>query len=361
MGVSKLRNGWLRAALVRRCMLSMACLACWLAGNAVAEQREVVLLTWADYLDPAVAADFEAYCDCRLEQVYYENDDARDTLMVESDGAGYDVILLNGLMLHTYQHRGWLARIDGAGVPNLHHVDPQLRTAFDAAEDHAVPYFWGTMGIGYREDLVGRPLRTWRDLLQPDESLQGRILMIDSMRDLLTAALKSLGASLNCTDTETLHAARDLLLTQKPHVKDYSYVSLDRRSALVTGDAAAAMLYSGDARMLQEFHGDIRFVLPEEGSLIWVDYLTISRHAANPDLALRLLDFLNRPEIAARNARYVHYATPNRAAKALLPASFTGDTVIYPADEDLRQSEYQARVPPRIERTYNEIFTAVVE
>lgn len=341
----------------------LLCTVCapWITAVASAAPRELVFLTWADYIAPDVVEDFEGRCGCRVRTVFFDSDDLRDTLMVESDGAGYDVVLLNGLMLHTYQRRGWLAAIDAQSIPNLGLLEQRWRTAFDAAEEYAVPYFWGTLGIGYRKDLAGTSIRSWADLMEPQAALQGRILMIDSARDLLTAALKSLGASLNSADPAELSAARERLMAQRPHVRGYSYVSLQADSALVTGDAAATMLFNGDARTLQQFHPDIEFVLPDEGGAIWVDYLTIAQRSGNKDLAADFIDFLNRPQVAARNARYVHYATPNQAAEALLPEAFLQDPVIYPDAVSLANSEYYSRLPPRVERLYNEIFTNVVE
>jgi spermidine/putrescine transport system substrate-binding protein len=331
-------------------------------GTVAASARpELIVLTWPDYIDPGVVAEFEARCDCRVTRFYFKTDDARDTLMVESDGRGYDVVLLNGLMLHTYRQRGWLRPIDAGEMPNLAHVDPAWRRTFDGTERFGVPYFWGTMGIAYREDLVASPIRRWSDLLQPAAELHGRIAMMDSARDLLSAALKSLGASLNSTEPAVLQAAHELLLAQKPHVHGYSYVALNADSALVTGNVVAAMTYNGDALMLRQLEPAIRFVLPDEGGLIWVDYLTILSHASEPQLAAAFIDFLNEPAIAARNARFVHYATPNTAAEPFLPEAFLADPLIYPDAEILRQSEYQRRLPPRVERRYNEIFISVVE
>jgi spermidine/putrescine transport system substrate-binding protein len=348
--------------------MRLACLATlWLGlsfvGSTVqaAESRELVFLTWADYISPEIVSGFERECRCRVKTVFFDSDDVRDTLMVESDGAGYDVVVLNGLMLHTYAKRGWLAPIETSAVPNAALIDQQWRTAFEAAERYGVPYFWGTLGIGYRKDLAGGPIRSWSDLMDPGEALRGRILMVDSARDLLSAALKSLGASLNSADPGVLAQARQRLLAQRPFVRSYSYVSLDAESALVTGDAVASMLFNGDARMLQQYNPEIDFVLPAEGGAIWIDYLAIAQRSGNQDLAADFIDFLNRPQIAAENAQYVHYATPNSAAETRLPRAFLDDPVIYPDNASLVNSEYFSRLPPRVERLYNEIFTAVVE
>lgn len=339
----------------------LAGLLCLAPALSAEPKRELVVFTWADYLDPAVAAAFQARCDCSLKLVYFETDDARDRLMVESGGAGYDVVMLNGLMVQTYRQRGWLSPIDPGQVPNLVHVDSRWRNAFDATREYGVPYFWGTMGIAYRKDLAAVPITRWQDLMRPEESLHGKITMIDSARDLITASLKSLGASLNSTDPGTLQAAKDLLLAQRPYVRSYSYVALTEASSLVTGEVIAAMMFNGDALMVQEHEPNIVFVLPEEGGQLWVDYWVIAESSKNKDLAAAFVNFLNEPSVAADNAQFVHYATPNLAAEKLLPADFLADPVIYPPAGMLEHSEYYTQLPPRVERAYSEIFTSVVE
>jgi spermidine/putrescine transport system substrate-binding protein len=323
--------------------------------------RELVFLTWANYIDPEIVAEFESQCECKVTQVYYETDDARDGLMLENEGVGYDVVTVNGLMLQRYLRRGWLAPFDDQAVPNLSHLDTKWRTAFDAADDYGVPYFWGTLGIAYRKDLVPAPITSWRDLMQPDAALRGKITMIDSARDLLVAPLKSLGVSLNSTDPDILEQVRRVLLEQKPYVRGYSYLSLTEESALVTGEAVAAMMFSGDALMVKEHDPSIEYVLPEEGGQIWVDYLTVMARSHKQELAAAFINFLNEPQTAARNAEFVFYATPNVAAAEFLPEEFLIDPVIYPDATALQNSEYYTRLPPRVERSYNEIFTRVVE
>jgi spermidine/putrescine transport system substrate-binding protein len=352
---------WRRICRRPSLLALLAGLLCLAPAVAAEAKRELVVLTWADYLDPEVAAAFQAKCDCSLKLVYFETDDARDQLMVESGGAGYDVVMLNGLMVQTYRQRGWLSPIDPAQIPNLVHVDSQWRDAFDGTREYGVPYFWGTMGIAYRKDLAPEPITRWEQLMRPHEALRGRITMIDSARDLITSSLKSLGASVNSTDPGTLQAAKELLLAQRPYVKSYSYVALTEESSLVTGEVIVAMMFNGDALMVQEHNPNIVFVLPEEGGQLWVDYWVVPDSSKNKDLAMAFVNFLNEPSVAADNAQFVHYATPNLAAEGLLPADFLADPVVYPPAEMLKHSEYYTELPPRVERVYSDIFTTVVE
>jgi spermidine/putrescine transport system substrate-binding protein len=262
-------------------------------------------------------------------------------------------------MMEAYAKRGWIEAIDHKRLKNLKHIIPRWAKAFAASETHGVPYFWGNLGIAYREDLVDKPPASWMDLYKPDESLRGRIVMNKTSRDLIGMALKALGYSANSVDRDELRAAERLLMHQKPFVRAYSYVSLNAQSAMVSGEVAMAMMYSGDALMLMEHHPKIRFVLPKEGGNLWVDYLTVAAKSSNKALAYAFIDFLNEPQNAAQLAQFVYYATPNKAAEALLPEEHLTDPVIYPSAEVLSRSEPNRPLPARTIKLRNEIFSRV--
>jgi len=325
-----------------------------------AAPQELVFLNWSDYMDLELLAEFEKKHGVKVKQIYFEHDEARDNILVEADGKGYDLAIVNGGNMTAYRQRGWLASINEADVPNLKHVDRRWITAFDAAVGHAAPYFWGTLGIGYRSDLVSEPITSWMQLFRPPERLQGRIGMIGDPTDLLGMALKALGYSVNSANPQELAEAERLLITQKPFVRTYSYVSLSEGSSLVTGDVIASMMYSGDALMVAEHQSDIVYVVPEEGGNIWVDYLVVMEGSTNKKLAKLFIDFLNEPENAARLAQFVYYATPNLAAERLLPREFLDDPTIYPSSDVLKKSEFHAELSPRADRSRNTIFSRVV-
>lgn len=198
------------------------------------------------------------------------------------------------------------------------------------------------------------------DLLQPIKELHGKVSMIGDSADMIGTALKAMGYSLNSTDAQELKEAEALLQAQAPAVKTYRYLSLNEDSALLTGEVVMSMMYNGDALMLQEYSDNIAFVLPEEGGNIWADYLSVLSSSSKKAEAKRFINFLNEPEIAARLAQHVYYATPNRTAEALLPASFKDNPVIYPSGEALENSEPYRRLPPRTQKNRAAIFSRIV-
>jgi spermidine/putrescine transport system substrate-binding protein len=322
------------------------------SGNAGLTE-ELAFLTWADYLDPEIVTEFEQEHGIKIRFTYYESDDARDEILGASDGRSYDLAIVNGLMLQSYAERSWLAPVAASDIPNLVHIDTRWRNVFPAGERYAVPYFWGTLGIAYRQDLFPEGFQSWKDFFQPAEELRGKIAMLKSSRDIMGMALKSLGHSANTNDREEIREAARVLEAQRPFVRSYEYVSLDENSALVSGDVWATLAYSGDALMVQEHHEDIAYVVPEEGGNLWVDYLTIFQASPRKALAAKFIDFLNRPEIAARNAEFVYYATPNIAARQHVSTDYAEDPVIHPTTAVIARSEVYRELAPRAQKTLN--------
>ena len=326
-------------------------------GSAFAsEQRELQLLIWSEYLDPTVVAEFEASCNCRLRQIFYETDEDRDQMVQETEGDGFDVALLNDVMIAPYAKRGWLAPIDRSRIPNIKNVDPRWLSAFPDADTYAVPYFWGTLGIAYDSVKVTWPVDSWMDLFRPDEALRQKIIMLNDARDTIGMALLALGYSLNESDPKALAAAARLLEQQRPFVRTYSYVGLSAESGIVTGDFLMAMIYNGDAITLQKIDPSIRYVVPKEGSNLWADYLVVLKKSRNKDLALQFINFVNDPQIAARLARFSNYATPNKAAEKYLPEAFINNPAIYPPAAVLERSQTYQPLPATAVKARNAIF-----
>ncbi len=317
--------------------------------------EELVFLTWSEYIDPDVVSAFEKKFNAKVKFAYYESDDKRTEVLVSSDGKGYDLLLTSGLDVESYVDHGWIEPVTPAQVPNIRHINPRWASAFPRTETHAVPYFWGTLGIAYRKDLVSEPITSWKDLLNPPEELRGKIVMNGYSRDVMGAGLKALGHSVNTNDPKELKEAEKLLQRQRPFVKYYSYIVLSEESALVKGEIWASMVYSGDALMLQESHPDIEYAVPEEGGNIWIDYIAIMSGSKKKELAAAFLNFLNEPKVAAQNAEFVYYATPNQAAETHLPQEYFDNPVIYPPEAQLSKSEFYKPLSPRAQKLTNSI------
>ena len=325
------------------------------------EKQPLVLLNWADYMDPELLAEFQQQTGIEVKEVYFESDEGRDALLASNQGEGYDLLLVSGLMLDSYVGQGWLSQLPKPLPASVQTIDTRWWEAFPAAKQYAVPYFWGTLGIAYRRDLVAIPITSWRQFFEPDKQLNGKLALMNSGREVLGMALKSLGYSANSLDGKAFNEALELMRRQAPAVGTYDYVDLSESSSLLSGETWAAMMYSGDALMLQEHSDDIAYVLPSEGGNIWVDYLTVSASSTNKAAAWQFIEFLNQPKIAARLADFVYYASPNRAAREHLSAEFMNDETIFPSQQALAGSEFFSEMPPRFLRKLTKSFQQLAQ
>jgi len=339
-------------------------LSCLLASIAPTQSRadnnfngqQLKFLTWSDYIDPEVVSEFEKRFNAKIKFSFFESDQSRTEMLATTNGQGYDLILVSGVNLRQYKNHGWLAQLNAFDIQNRKHIDPRWEAEFKGDVGYGVPYFWGTMGIAYRRDLVPFPITSWRQLLNLSPELSGKVIMNKDARELISIALLALGYSSNSSDSGQLRQARELLVTQVPNVKKYSSVSLTEKSALVTGDAWASMIYNGDVLMLQEHNDQIVYVQPAEGSLLWVDYLSIAASSKQKEMAAAFINYLNEPKVAARLANYVYYATPNVAAKSLLSKDYFSNSVIFPTQEQLNRMAFSTELKPRARKFINSLM-----
>lgn len=322
--------------------------------------QELTFLTWSDYIDTGVVAEFEKRFNARITFRYYESDQARTEILATANGHGIDLILVSGSDLNQYARRGWVAPLDDLDIPNRKNVDPRWFSEFEGGSVYGIPYFWGTVGIAYRRDLVPAPITSWSQLLNPPPELNGKILMNKDARELLAIANLALGHSVNSSDLGQLRQARRLLQAQAPSVKDYSYVSLTENSALVTGEAWATTIYNGDVLMLQEHNDRIAYAQPREGSILWVDYLTVTATSQKKRLAAAFINYLNEPKNAARLAEYVYYATPNAAAKEHLSQEYFSNPVIFPSNEQQARMTHLKPLAPRATKFANSLMARLL-
>ncbi|MFC1748068.1 spermidine/putrescine ABC transporter substrate-binding protein [Pseudomonadota bacterium] len=342
----------------------LAALAC-LPFSIVAAQNELVqklvVLSWPDYIDPDLVEEFERTHHAKIKWVYFESDDVRDNILVSSKTEGIDVVVVNDSNLKNYRSFGWLAPLTAKHVPSLKHTNARWLTEFEGADGYSLPYFWGTLGIAYRQDLISDNISSWMHLFKPQESLRGKIVMMGGARDVIGMALKALGYSANSKDRKQLDNAEALLTSQKAYVDKYAYVAITEESALVSGEVLMSMAYNGDVLTLNRYEPNIKYVLPSEGGNLWVDYLVVMQSSNKKNLAMSFVDFINQPENAARNAAYVYYATPNDAAKALMTDEYLNNGIIYPSEAQITRSEMYKELPSRVLKTRNRIMADLIK
>jgi len=322
----------------------------------------LTLYNWSEYFDEKLITSFEKKYNVNIHQVFYETDELKDEYLVStSGGEGLDIIIGSDISFKTYLKRRWLAPIDNQKIPNLKHIDTRWRDSSSTLNPYSVPYLWGTVGIAYRKDKISTPISSWLDLFRPQPNLKGKIIMIDDSRDTLGLALKALGYSTNSTTPFELGSAEKLLKKQRPFVSKYSYINLSKNSSLVSGDTWITMVYNGDGLALKDINPNIEFIIPKEGTNLWVDHIAVLENSKNKELAYAFINFINTPKNAAQLATALYFASPNSSATAHLDKNFLNNAAIYPDITTLDNSETFAEFTPRKQKKRNEVYMRVIE
>ncbi|MGY3568874.1 polyamine ABC transporter substrate-binding protein [Vibrio paucivorans] len=310
-------------------------LFCSLVHSTFSHASELNLYMWEDTIAPEVISGWEVQTQTPLKLAHFDNDDERSLLMLNSIRLPFDVVVLDNVSAQMYARDDVLENL--TELPNRGH---NANIWLEACGTHAVPYFWGTVGVVYRKSQVANPPQTWADFMRPDDALNGHIGMLNDSVETLLPALNSLGLSPLTSNEASLRLAYDKLKTFNEGVLTYEYVLSYIRSHREADKLHMALAYSGDQYSLNRFYvdNDWAYVLPQGKPFIWVDCLAVSSHSKNKLLAKALLSYLMDPEIAASNANYIKAATPNKSAKAYLPNSYLNDPSLFPNQLQLDQA-----------------------
>ena len=244
-------------------------------------------------------------------------------------------------------------------IPNASNIgDMYYETSeqFDPGNLYSIPYCWGTVGILYNKKMVTEPIDSWSVLW--DTNYRDSILMQDSVRDAFAVALKDLGYSLNSTNIKELTEAKDLLVTQKPLVQ--AYVVDQVRDKMIGNEAAIGVIYSGEAIYTKRENPDLEYVVPKEGSNVWIDSWCIPKDAQHVENAEKFLNFLCRPDIALKNFKYITYSTPNDAARELIEDDdIRNSEIAFPDEETLARCETFTYLGDDADEVYNQLWREV--
>ena len=284
-------------------------------GNAGGEK--VYVYNWGEYIDPDTITMFEKETGIK---VVYDEFETNEIMYpkVESGASSYDVICPSDYMIQKMVENDLLAEINWDNVPNAKaNIGKQYydqAKSFDPKNQYAVPYCFGTVGILYNKTMVTEPVDSWSILW--DEKYKDSILMQDSVRDAFMVALKKNGYSMNTLDTKELENAKNDLIAQKDLVQ--AYVVDQVRDKMIGNEAALGVIYSGEAIFTQRENENLEYVIPKEGTNVWIDCWVIPKNCQSKNNAEKFIDFMCRADIALKNFEYITYSTPNDAARELL-------------------------------------------
>ena len=353
-------------------LLAAAALAA-LPIAAAAQEKVVNVYNWSDYVGEGVLEDFTKETGIKVVYDVYDSMEMMETKLL-AGGSGYDVIVPTDRNLARLIQAGVVQKLDKAKIPNVENqwkeIQDRLET-YDPGIEHSTNYMWGTTAIGYnvdkiKERMADAPLDSWAMIFDPNvvsRFADCGVHLLDSADDMIPAALNYLGLNPDSKDPAEIAQAGDLLKSIRPHIQKFH--SSEYINALANGDICLAVGYSGDVLQARDRAAEaannvtVAYSIPKEGAVIWLDSFAVPADAPHPDEALAFIDFMLRPDIAARNSNYVFYANGNKASQELLDEEVSGDTAIYPDEATLAKLYTTTPSDPRVQREMTRIWTEV--
>ncbi|HEU4693741.1 MAG TPA: polyamine ABC transporter substrate-binding protein [Vicinamibacterales bacterium] len=344
------------------------------AGTIAPGEQEVVhVYNWTDYIGQTTIADFEAKTGIRVVYDTYDSNEIVETKLLTGK-TGYDVVFPTASVLSRLARIGVFLELDRKKLPNFANLDPdilQRMATYDPGNAHAMPYMWGTTGLGYNPALVKKALGTdtldsWTAVFDPAKAskLAGcGITMLDSPEDVFEAAEVFAGTPSNNEDPAELAAAEALVMKVRPYVRAFD--SSTHLNALASGDICVALSWSGlmlqarDRGAAASQPVEVRYLIPREGAPMWFDAAAIPADAPHPDNAHAFLNFLMDPQVIAAVSNDIRYANSNAAALPFVAADMRDDPSIYPPADTRGRLHVAATRSQEYSRAVNRAWTRI--
>jgi len=341
---------------------------------ATAQQRVVNVYNWSDYIDPQVLEEFTKETGIAVQ---YDTFDANETLETKllAGKSGYDVVVPTAYFLERQIKAGVFQTLDKSKLTHLADTWPEISkrlAAYDPGNGHAVNYMWGTTGIGYNVKAVRERLGpdaaidSWDVAFKPELLAKFKdcgVMMLDSPEDILPAALHYLGLNPVSTKQQDLDKAAALLLKVRPFVRKFH--SSEYLNGLASGEICFAVGWSGDVKQAQKRAAEakngveIGYVIPKEGAQMWFDNLAIPKDAPHVAEAYAFIDYLMRPEVAAKNSNFISYANGNFASQKFIDKAVLDDRGVYPDAATMEKLYTVSARDQRAQRTINRLWTRI--
>ena len=344
-----------------------------LATGPASADGTLHIYNWSDYIAEDTIANFEAETGIDVTYDVFDSNEVLEGKLLAGN-TGYDLVVPSGSFLERQIAAGVFQPLDRSQLPNFENLDAEILervAAHDAGNAHAIPYMWGTTGIGYNAEMVATrmadaPVDSWDLIFNPEIVSQFAdcgVTLLDAPTELLGIALNYLGHDPRSTSGEGLDEAEALLTEIRPYIKYFH--SSQYINDLANGDICIAVGWSGDViiasdRAAEADDGvDVGYSIPKEGTIIWFDLFAMPTDAPNVAEAHQFLDYLMRPEVVAEITNYVYYANGNRASQAFIDEEILSDPTIYPPPDVLANLFADNVKPPRVTRTQNRIWTRI--
>lgn len=299
------------------------------AGEGLAE-GELNIYNWGEYINPEVLKKFEADTGIKVKLDTYASNEEM-LAKVQAGATGYDIVFPSVHMHDIMAKLDLLEKTDINQYEGFKNIDPQfLRAKSDPKGEYCLPYAWGTVGIVYNRDVLGKDITGWHDLIETVKAKNLKFNLLDDMREVLGVGLILNGKSVNSTDPEELKQAAETMIAMKPYVAAFSYES---RPMVEAGDVAAGHFFVGAMIDVLREPKKLGYVIPEEGATMYQEDICVLKTAPNKENAKKFMEFYTQPEVAALNIAQQTNGTPNVPARALTPDNIKNSKEINPPQE----------------------------
>ncbi|WP_345315641.1 extracellular solute-binding protein [Ferrimonas gelatinilytica] len=316
-------------------------------GLAQADDDVVYFYNWSEYIPDGLLQEFEQETGIRVIYTTYDSNEAMYAKLKLTGSEGYDLVVPSTYYIAKMAEEGMLKPLDKTQLSNLVHLDPALLDKeYDPGNHYSLPYIWGATGIGINTDEVDPATITgWKDLW--DEQWRGELMLMNDPREVFHMALKILGYSSNSRDPKEIEEAYQLLTELMPNALTFN--SDNPGAPYAAGDTVLGMIWNGSAFEAQKEDPAINMIYPKEGAIFWMDNLAVPAGAKNVEAAHKLINFLLRPEVAAKVCEEIGYPTPNKTAKSLLDKDFAENPMVFPPADVIEAGEFQSDVGEAVE------------
>lgn len=324
-------------------------------NNDVSSKNKIVVFNYGDYIDSTLLDKFEKETGIKVVYEEFLTPEAMYTKF-KNGAVDYDLICCSDYMLDKMIKEKDVRKIDYDKMKYIKNIGKKywdMSKSFDKTLSYTVPYYWGTVGILYNTEMVDKVPDSW-DVLW-DKKYKNNIIMQNSVRDSFIPALVGHGYSINTTDKNELRTALNDLKQQKEIVQ--SYLVDEIRDDMANNQAALGLIYSGEASIAQDYNDKLEYVVPKEGSDIWMDSWVIPKKGKNYDGAVKFLDFLCREDVAMTNFEYVYYSTPNEAVLDQIDDEEKAErNAIFPSDDVIDRCKVFKYLGKDAEEYYNRLW-----
>lgn len=325
-----------------------------------ASAETLTILNWEEYLSEDVKSRWEAETGHTINQIYFDSDEQRDAMLTSYDDDVIDIAVIDESISRTYGANKLLVDLSQSeALPHTRHIGDFWK---QRCSRYSSPYMYGTVGIAYRKDKIKTPPSSWWDYLQPSENLRGHISLLKESDDILLPALIARGYSNNTSDREELRQAFEDTEQLLPFILTFEYPITYLGNNPSDDSLHMALVYSGDHEVMNEIQGADHwgYVIPQEGTLVWTDCLSVLNTSSKKDIAIHFINFLNRPDIAAKNSESLHFATPNKAARELQSREFSQNRSVYPEQNALNNMLYYEVMDTESKKLRNRIIQSLL-